>query len=45
LKWTDYQDSLITQRWDVRDGTIAPLDGPGLGVTLDDARLAALRMD
>lgn len=40
-----YADSLITERWEVRDGVIAPLRGDGLGVTLDEDRLTALRID
>ncbi|MBI3455055.1 MAG: dipeptide epimerase [Candidatus Rokubacteria bacterium] len=40
-----YAESLIRERWEVSDGTIAPPEGPGLGVTLDEDRLAALRID
>jgi L-alanine-DL-glutamate epimerase-like enolase superfamily enzyme len=38
-----YAESLIQERWDIQQGTIAPLPGPGLGVTLDEARVAAHR--
>jgi L-alanine-DL-glutamate epimerase-like enolase superfamily enzyme len=40
-----YSENLIRERWNVRDGVIAPLEGAGLGVTLDEDRLAALRID
>lgn len=39
-----HSESLINERWEVRDGSIAPPDGPGLGVTLDERRLSALRI-
>jgi muconate cycloisomerase len=40
-----YAESLVTERLDVREGTVAPSEAPGLGVTLDEERLAALRID
>lgn len=40
-----YAESLIREPWEVRDGVIAPPDGPGLGATLDEERLTALRID
>lgn len=39
-----HAESLIKERWDVRDGCITAPDGPGLGVTLDETRLAAVRI-
>lgn len=38
-------ETLIEQRADIRDGFLYPLEGPGLGVTLDEERLTALRID
>ena len=29
----------------VADGALLPLEGPGLGVTLDEAKLKAYRLD
>ena len=40
-----YSENLIRERWHVRNGVIAPLEGAGLGVTLDEDRLTALRID
>jgi L-alanine-DL-glutamate epimerase-like enolase superfamily enzyme len=40
-----YEDSLIQERWEIRDGCIDVPHGPGLGVTLDRARLAELQIE
>lgn len=36
-------ESLIRETFDIADGCIRPPEGPGLGVTLDEGRLATLR--
>jgi muconate cycloisomerase len=38
-------DDIITRRIDLTSGTLALPGGPGLGVTLDDAKLEKYRMD
>jgi muconate cycloisomerase len=38
-------DDIITRRIDLSSGTLALPGGPGLGVTLDDAKLEKYRMD
>lgn len=38
-------ESLIRETLEVKDGQIRPPEGPGLGVTLDGARLAAVPID
>jgi len=40
-----FTDTLIREELDIRGGSIAPSDRPGLGVSLDEARLNALRID
>lgn len=40
-----FTDTLIEQQLDIKDGSIAPPDTPGLGVSIDEGRLAALRID
>jgi muconate cycloisomerase len=42
---TYYAESLVRERLDVRDGTVGPPEGPGLGVTLDEERVKAVRID
>lgn len=37
-----HSETLIKEQWEVQDGCIAAPEGPGLGVTLDEERLAAL---
>ena len=38
-----YEDDVLTEAFAVRDGAILPLDGPGLGITIDEARLERFR--
>jgi len=38
-----YEDDVIRQAFEVRDGAILPLDRPGLGIEVDEARLAKYR--
>ena len=40
-----YEDDVITEPFAVRDGAILPLDRPGLGIEVDEARLAKYRFD
>jgi L-alanine-DL-glutamate epimerase-like enolase superfamily enzyme len=40
-----YEDDVIRQPFAVRDGAILPLDHPGLGIEVDEARLAKYRID
>jgi L-alanine-DL-glutamate epimerase-like enolase superfamily enzyme len=40
-----FTDTLIQEELDIRGGSLAPSDRPGLGVSLDEARLNALRID
>jgi muconate cycloisomerase len=40
-----YEDDVISQPFAVRDGAILPLNGPGLGIEIDEARLARYRCD
>lgn len=40
-----YEDDVIREPFAVRDGAIVPLDGPGLGIEIDEARLAKYRCD
>ena len=39
------KDDVVTQKLDLTKGSIALPDGPGLGVTLDDAKLAKYRFE
>ncbi|HZT33217.1 MAG TPA: enolase C-terminal domain-like protein [Bryobacteraceae bacterium] len=39
-----YEDSLLTEPLEVRDGAVKAPDKPGLGVELDDAKLARYRV-
>lgn len=39
------QDDVVTQKLDLSSGSLMLPDGPGLGVTLDDAKLAQYRLD
>ena len=38
-----YEDDVISQPFAVRDGAILPLNGPGLGIEVDEKRLARYR--
>jgi len=40
-----YEDDVISEPFAVRDGAILPLDRPGLGIELDEARLAKYRLE
>jgi L-alanine-DL-glutamate epimerase-like enolase superfamily enzyme len=40
-----YEDDVISEPFAVRDGAILPLDRPGLGIDIDEARLARYRCD
>jgi L-alanine-DL-glutamate epimerase-like enolase superfamily enzyme len=40
-----YEDDVIREPFAVRDGAILPLDRPGLGIEIDEARLAKYRCD
>ncbi len=38
-----YEDDVLAEPMVVRDGAILPLDGPGLGIVVDEAKLARFR--
>jgi L-alanine-DL-glutamate epimerase-like enolase superfamily enzyme len=38
-----YEDDVIREAFEVKDGAILPLDRPGLGIDVDEARLAKYR--
>ncbi len=38
-----YEDDIVTAPFAVRDGAILPLDGPGLGIEIDEAKLERFR--
>ena len=38
-----YEDDVISEAFAVRDGALLPLDRPGLGIEIDEARLARYR--
>lgn len=38
-----YEDDILTEPMAVKDGMILPLEGPGLGITIDEAKLARFR--
>jgi L-alanine-DL-glutamate epimerase-like enolase superfamily enzyme len=40
-----YEDDVIREPFAVRGGAILPLDRPGLGIEIDEARLAKYRCD
>ena len=40
-----YEDDVISEPFKVRDGAILPLDRPGLGIEIDEARLARYECD
>lgn len=40
-----YEDDVISEAFSVRDGAILPLNRPGLGIEVDEARLARYRCD
>jgi L-alanine-DL-glutamate epimerase-like enolase superfamily enzyme len=40
-----YEDDVISEAFAVRDGAILPLNRPGLGIEVDEARLAKYRCD
>jgi muconate cycloisomerase len=40
-----YEDDVISEPFAVRNGAILPLDRPGLGIEIDEARLARYRCD
>jgi len=39
------QDTVATTRLDISSGTLSLPEGPGLGITLDDAKLEQYRLD
>ena len=40
-----YEDDVISEAFAVRDGAILPLNRPGLGIEVDEARLARFCRD
>jgi L-alanine-DL-glutamate epimerase-like enolase superfamily enzyme len=40
-----YADDLVTEAFVYEDGLLLPPEGPGLGVQLDEEKLAAYRVD
>lgn len=40
-----YEDDVISQPFRVKDGAILPLDKPGLGIEIDEARLEKYRCE
>jgi muconate cycloisomerase len=40
-----YEDDVISEAFEVRDGAILPLNRPGLGIEVDETRLAKYRTD
>ena len=40
-----YEDDILTAPMAVRDGALLPLEGPGLGIVIDEAKLARFRCD
>jgi L-alanine-DL-glutamate epimerase-like enolase superfamily enzyme len=40
-----YEDDVISEAFEVKDGAILPLNRPGLGIDVDEARLAKYRCD
>lgn len=40
-----YEDDIITEPFRVADGALLPLDGPGLGIEIDEAKLERYRED
>ena len=40
-----YADDICTEPLPWRDGMLLPLDKPGLGITLDEAKLESFRED
>ncbi|MFT8895775.1 MAG: enolase C-terminal domain-like protein [Acetobacter sp.] len=40
-----YDDDILADPMQVRDGAILPLDAPGLGITIDEDKLQAFRCD
>jgi len=40
-----YEDDVVSEAFAVRDGEMLPLDKPGLGIEVDEARLAKYRCD
>lgn len=40
-----YEDDICTEPFAVRSGALLPLDGPGLGIVLDEAKLERFRSD
>lgn len=40
-----YDDDILAEPMQVRDGAILPLDAPGLGITIDEDKLSAFRCD
>lgn len=40
-----YEDDVLSEPFPVRDGAILPLDRPGLGIEIDEAKLARYRWD
>lgn len=38
-----YEDDVVTQAFAVEAGALLPLNGPGLGITIDERKLAAFR--
>jgi len=38
-----YEDDVVAHPFEVRAGALLPLNGPGLGITVDERKLAAFR--
>jgi len=38
-----YEDDIVAEAFPVRDGALLPLDGPGLGIEVDEAKLERMR--
>jgi L-alanine-DL-glutamate epimerase-like enolase superfamily enzyme len=38
-----YEDDIVVDAFPVRDGALLPLDGPGLGIVVDEAKLDRMR--
>lgn len=40
-----YEDDIVTEPFGIRDGALLPLDKPGLGIEIDEAKLKKFRLD
>jgi L-alanine-DL-glutamate epimerase-like enolase superfamily enzyme len=40
-----YEDDVVTRPFEVLDGALLPLEGPGLGIEIDEEKLEAFRVD